>query len=435
MAPVGVFAETILGAMAKAYENNPDLDAARAALRATDEDVAIAGSQYRPRITASADVSAKRTDAGASSVPANAVDSSVGVTFTQSLFDGFQTQNKVRAAKAEVSGGRQDLIGTQMTILFSAARIYADVVRDARIVRVRRKNLEFVREQRNAAQARFDVGEGTRTDIALAQARLEAARASLLSAKAQHASSVAAYVRIIGVAPKDLQTPLQTPVPARTAIPASSKAAVAVGLREHPDIVSAGHGAEAAAFRVKAAEGATLPGVSLSGSVSHGDDARTSASVSARLSVPIYQGGAAATLRQLKETQGQARILVDAARRKVRQAIVSDWTQLQASRASIAANAAQVQAARLALQGVMEENTVGQSSTLDVLEARSDVLSAQERLARSRRDAVVASYSLLRSMGRLTAARLGLKVNAYRPERHHDAVKDRWFGLRAPDGR
>ena len=431
MAPAGVFAETILGAMAKAYENNPDLDAARAALRATDEDVAIARSQYRPRITASADVSAKRTDAGASSVPANAVDSSVGVTFTQSLFDGFQTQNKVRAAKAAVSGGRQDLIGTQMTILFSAARIYADVVRDARIVRVRRKNLEFVREQRNAAQARFDVGEGTRTDIALAQARLEASRASLLSAKAQHASSVAAYVRIIGVAPKHLETP----VPARTAIPASSQAAVAVGLREHPDIVSAGHGAEAAAFRVKAAEGAALPGVSLSGSVSHGDDARTSASVSARLSVPIYQGAAAATLRQLKETQGQARILVDAARRKVRQAIVSDWTQLQASRASIAANAAQVQAARLALQGVMEENTVGQSSTLDVLEARSDVLSAQERLARSRRDAVVASYSLLRSMGRLTAARLGLKVNEYRPERHHDAVKDRWFGLRAPDGR
>ena len=166
-----------------------------------------------------------------------------------------------------------------------------------------------------------------------------------------------------------------------------------------------------------------------------GGDGTTSASVYARLSVPIYQGAAAATLRQLKETQGQARILVDAARRKVRQAIMSDWTQLQASRASIAANAAQVQAARLALQGVMEENTVGQSSTLDVLEARSDVLSAQERLARSRRDAVVASYSLLRSMGRLTAARLGLKVNAYRPERHHDAVKDRWFGLRAPDGR
>lgn len=427
-----VSAETILGAMAKAYENNPDLNAARAGLRATDEGVAIAKSGYRPQVAGSAAVSANRTDVGGLPVTRDTVDSSVGVTFTQSLFDGFQTKNNVRAAEASVFGGRQDLLNTEMSILLSAAQIYANVVRDAQIVNVRRQNLEFLREQRNAAQARFDVGEGTRTDIALAQAQLESARASLLAAQAQYKSSVAVYVQIVGIAPKNLKSPS----PNRKAIPGSSSAAVQVGLREHPSILSARYTVDAAAFSVKAAEGTLLPSVTLQGTVTHADGGTTTSSLGANLSVPIYQGGAAsASVRQAKETLGQARILVDSARREVQQNIVTDWAQLEASNASIAANQAQVQAAKLALAGVVEERKVGQSTTLDVLETQSNVLSAQESLAQSQRDAVVASYSLLSSMGRLTVSRLGLRVAKYQPARHYEAVKDKWFGLRTVDGR
>lgn len=427
-----VSAETILGAMAKAYENNPDLNAARAGLRATDEGVAIAKSGYRPKVTGTAKVSANRTDVGGAPITRNTIDSSVGVTFTQSLFDGFQTRNNVRAAEANVFGGRQDLLNTEMSILLSAAQIYANVVRDAQIVRVRRQNLEFLREQRNAAQARFDVGEGTRTDIALAQAQLESARASLLSAQAQYKSSVAVYVQIVGIAPKNLKRPS----PTRKAMPGSSSAAVQIGLRDHPSILSAQYTVDAAAFSVKAAEGTLLPSVTLKGSVNHADGGTTTSSVGADLSVPIYQGGSAsASVRQAKETLGQARILVDSARREVQQNIVTDWAQLEASKASIAANQAQVQAAQLALKGVVEERKVGQSTTLDVLETQSNVLSAQESLAQSQRDAVVASYSLLSSMGRLTVARLGLRVAKYQPAKHYDAVKDKWFGLRTVDGR
>ena len=427
-----VSAETILGAMAKAYENNPDLNAARAGLRATDEGVAIAKSGYRPQVAGSAAVSANRTDVGGLPITRDTVDSSVGVTFTQSLFDGFQTKNNVRAAEASVFGGRQDLLNTEMSILLSAAQIYANVVRDAQIVNVRRQNLEFLREQRNAAQARFDVGEGTRTDIALAQAQLESARASLLAAQAQYKSSVAVYVQIVGIAPKNLKSPS----PNRKAIPGSSSAAVQVGLREHPSILSARYTVDAAAFSVKAAEGTLLPSVTLQGTVTHADGGTTTSSLGANLSVPIYQGGAAsASVRQAKETLGQARILVDSARREVQQNIVTDWAQLEASNASIAANQAQVQAAKLALAGVVEERKVGQSTTLDVLETQSNVLSAQESLAQSQRDAVVASYSLLSSMGRLTVSRLGLRVAKYQPARHYEAVKDKWFGLRTVDGR
>ncbi|MEM6464073.1 MAG: TolC family outer membrane protein [Pseudomonadota bacterium] len=430
--PATASAETILGAMAKAYENNPDLNAARAGLRATDEGVAIAKSGYRPFISGSASLSATSTQRGGPLTPSRSNDASVGVTFTQSLFDGFQTRNNVRAAEANVFGGQQDLINTEMIILLSAAQIYANVVRDAQIVQVRRQNLEFLREQRNAAQARFDVGEGTRTDIALAQAQLESARAALLSAQAQFKSSEAVYVQIVGQAPKNLQTPQ----PIRKDTPSTLDRAVQAGLREHPNILGAQYSVDAAAFGVKALEGSLLPSVSLNGSVNYSDGGTTASSVSANVSVPIYQAGeASARVRQAKESLGQARILVDSARREVEQDIVTDWAQLEASNASIAANVAQVEAAQLALRGVVEERRVGQATQLDVLETQSNVLDAQESLAQSQRDAVVASYSLLSSMGRLRVPRLGLRVAQYRPVRHYEAVKDKWFGLRTVDGR
>ncbi len=432
LVPVSANAETILGAMAKAYENNPDINAARAGLRATDEGVAIAKSGYRPVITATASASRTQTEPGGLDLKVQTNAASAGVSFTQSLFDGFQTRNNVRAAKSNVFGGQQDLLNTEMTILASAAQIYANVVRDDQIVRVRQQNLQFLREQRNAAQARFDVGEGTRTDIALAQAQLESARAALLSAQAQYKSSVAVYKQIIGTLPKNLNRP----VPAHKVLPSSVTNAVQIGLREHPTILSAQYTVDAAGFNVKSVEGTMLPGVSLSGSVTHSSGGTNVSSIGASLTVPIYQGGlASAQVRQAKETLGQARILVDSARRQVEQNIVTDWATLEASIASITANQAQVRAAQLALKGVVEERKVGQSTTLDVLETQSNVLSAQEDLAQSQRDAVVASYSLLNSMGRLTVKRLSLKVAQYRPQQHYNAVKDKWIGLRTPDGR
>lgn len=430
--PVTASAETINGALAKAYKNNPDLNAARAGLRATDEGVAIAKSGYRPRVSATASLSQTQTQLGGSNRIVNSTDSSVGVEFTQSLFDGFQTRNNVKAAQAGVYGGRQDLINTEMSILLSAAQIYANVIRDAQIVRVRQQNLEFLREQRNASQARFDVGEGTRTDIALAQAQLESARASLLAAQAQYKSSVAVYVQIIGTPPKNLKKPR----PLGRILPNSSRSAVQIGLREHPTVLSAQYSVDAASFAVKANEGKLLPSVSLKGSVGHADGGTNTSSLSASLSVPIYQGGSAsATVRQSKESLGQARIQVDSVRRTVEQNIVTFWAQLEASKASIAANRAQVEAAQLALRGVVEERKVGQSTTLDVLETQTNVLNAQESLAQSERDAVVNSYSLMNWIGRLTVSRLKLKVARYQAEKHYKAVKDKWFGLRTVDGR
>ncbi|WP_457662711.1 outer membrane channel protein TolC [Sinorhizobium medicae] len=437
LAPHAVLAETIFGAMAKAYANNPDLNAARAGLRATDEGVPIAKSGFRPQISASATGTLTRLDQEKSRAQ-DLHAGQVGISITQMIFDGFQTLNNVRAAEAEVFSSRETLKANEIQILLSAAQSYANIARDQQIVSIRRQNLAFLREQLNAAQARLDVGEGTRTDVSQAQAELANAQSLLVAAVAQLKQSEAVYVQIVGAAP----TGIRQPGPATKAMPRSLDQAVATGLRENPQILAAQYAVDSAGYQVKSAEGTMLPGVVLQGAVTRNtgnagqglDD--TTASVTARLEVPIYQGGAEyGQIRQAKEILGQQRILVNSARASVQQTVVSAHAQLESALARIRASRSQISAANLALEGVIEERKVGQRTTLDVLDAQQDVLDAQESLAGAQRDAVVASYALLAAMGHLTVRSQGLQVAEYRAEEHYEAVKDKWFGLRTVDGR
>ncbi|MCY0095235.1 TolC family outer membrane protein [Hoeflea sp. J2-29] len=421
-----VSAESLYQAMAKAYENNPDLNAARAGLRATDEGVALAKSGYRPTIAAEAVATSTNTSGFTTN------SSSIGVSINQSLFDGFQTRNNVRAAEAQVFAGRENLRGTEIDILLATVEAYANVNRDNQIVAYRQQNIAFLQEQFSAAKARFDVGESTRTDVSLSEAELAGARASLTAAIAQAKSSAAVYAQIVGTVPKSLQS-VSLP---RKLLPGTLDRAVAQGTTEHPTVLAALFGVDAAGFNVKSKEGTFLPGVSVSGLVAEGDGGVSTAQVQAKVTIPLYQGGAAsATVRQAKEQLGQQRILVDRARRAIEQSVVSSWTQMEAALATIEANKAQLAASNLALNGVVEERRVGQRTTLDVLNAQQTVLNAKEAISQSERNAIVAAYSVLASTGKLTIDRLGLQVANYKPEIHYEATKDRWFGLRTVDGR
>ena len=227
--------------------------------------------------------------------------------------------------------------------------------------------------------------------------------------------------------------------------------AEAMAGEQHPAILATLHLVDAAGFSVKSAEGALLPQLSANAGISENfreesggnadvlnssDFNSTSAGVGLQLTVPIYQGGrTSAIVRQSKESLGQARIEVDVSRDQVRSAVSSAWAQYKAALEGVSANREQVSAQQLALNGVIEERNVGQRTTLDVLNAQSDVITAQSNLATSERDAVVASYAILSAVGRLSTNTLGLRVTEYRPEEHYKAVKDKWFGLRTPDGR
>ena len=434
--PAVASAESILGALAKAYQNNSTLNAERAGVRVTDESVAIAKSGMRPRVEATASAGYTNNDG------LDIRTGQFGISLTQPIFDGFQTRNNVQAAESGVRAANEALRNQELDILFNAASAYMDVIRDRQIAALRAQNLQFLEEQVRSSRSRFEVGEGTRTDVAQAEANRQAALAQLSAARASVSSQAAIYQQIIGDKPGELKMAN----PLVKFLPKSMESAISIGLSEHPVIIARQHQIDAASFKVKSSEGAFLPQVTGSAGLSHNytnstpglssDGSSDQATVGLKLTVPIYQGGlASATVRQNKESLGQARIYLDVARDQVRAAVVSAWTQYQAARESLVANREVVQAAQLALNGVIEERNVGQRTTLDVLNAQADVITAKINVVSAERDIVVASYAILSAMGRLSATRLGLQVAEYKPQEHYKAVKDKWYGLRTPDGR
>ena len=445
LAPASAFAETISGALAKAYQLNSTLNSARAGVRVTDEGVAIAKSGYRPVITGSAAIDYSNTHSRPEfgHRTTELTTGSFGVEIRQTLFDGFQTKNNVAAAESRVLAQQQSLKNDEQLILFDAASAYMDVIRDRQIAVLRERNLQFLSEQVRAARSRFDVGEGTRTDVAQADASRSAAVAQLAAARAQAKSSEAIYRQLIGEEPNSLKAPS----PLAKLLPKSLQQAMALAQEQHPAIVATERMVDVAAFTVKSTEGQLLPQVSASAGVSEayrdsspdttGQNGRsTSAGIGLQLTVPIYQGGrTSAQVRQSKESLGQARIEVDVSRDQVRAAVTSAWSQYQASAENVSAIRETVSAAQLALEGVIEERNVGQRTTLDVLDSQADVINAQISLVEAERNVVVASYAILSAVGNLSARKLSLQVAEYRPEEHYNAVKDKWYGLRTPDGR
>lgn len=444
LSPLAASAETITGALSKAYQYNSQLNSARAGVRVTDEGVAIAKSGWRPTINGSASIDYSSSHLNGSNRSTALTTGNFGIQIDQTLFDGFQTRNNVAAAEAQVRASVENLRNTEENILFNAASAYMDVIRDRQIAVLTEQNLQFLTEQARAARSRFEVGEGTRTDVAQADASRASAVAQLSAARAQALASAALYHQIVGDEPGKLKGAS----PLSKLLPRSLDAAIAIAANEHPAILSTQHLVDAAAFSVKSAEGALLPQLSASAGVSSAyrntvpgafatqDGTTNSASVGATLTIPIYSGGrTSAIVRQNKESLSQARIEVDVNRDQVRQAVASAWSQYTAAQQNVAANKQVIDASILALNGVIEERNVGQRTTLDVLNAQATVITAKINQANSEHDVVVASYAILSAIGRLSTERLALQVTKYRPEEHYNAVKDKWIGLRTPDGR
>lgn len=442
LSPLAASAETILGALAKAYQNNSQLNAARAGVRVTDEGVPLAKSGWRPTVNGSSSIDYTKTNFPGGNLKATTAN--FGIQINQTLFDGFQTSNNVASAEAQVRASVESLRNTEENTLFNAATAYMDVIRDRQIAVLTEQNLQFLTEQARAARSRFEVGEGTRTDVAQADASRASAVAQLSAARAQALSSAATYHQIIGDEPGKLKGAS----PLAKLLPASLNSAIGVASNEHPAILANQHLVDAAGFSVKSAEGALLPQLSASAGVSESyshdtpaslsspNGSSTSANIGATLTIPIYSGGRTeATVRRSKESLSQARIEVDVSRDQVRQAVTAAWTQYTAAQESVAANKQVIDAAQLALNGVIEERNVGQRTTLDVLNAQAAVITAKINHAGFEHDVVVASYAILSAMGRLSVDRLGLQVTKYQPEEHYNAVKDKWTGLRTPDGR
>jgi outer membrane protein len=441
-APVeGTRAETLTSALTRAYTANPVLGAQRANVRATDENVARAKAGYRPRITATADAGARYIESSRPGVPTFSQTTTpygFGIGIEQTLFDGFRTDNSVRQAESGVLNARESLRNQEQTTLFEAATAYMNVLRDTAVLNLERNNVEVIEEQLRQVQARRDVGEITRTDVFQAQARLALSQSRASLAESNLRTSMGRYRQVIGVEPRALAPGR----PVDRLVPRSVEQALRLSQEEHPAAKAALHAVDVAELQVRITEGELYPTLTLAGDVAQRFDVQApgdeqfSASVVARLTVPIYEGGAVyARTRQAKETAGQRRLEADSTLDQVRSAVVSAWGQYEASKAQIAAAEAQVQASETALEGVRNEARVGQRTTLDVLNAQQELLNARVNLVTAQRDRVVASYAVVQAIGRLNYRALGLDTPEYTPVTHLRQVKDLWRGTLTPDGR
>jgi outer membrane protein len=449
MGPTPVLADTIEAALVRAYQNNPQLNAQRASVRATDENVPQALSGYRPHVALTASAGYQYTDENLTSggSPTQIVRTEIhganapraaGLTVTQTLFNGNQTGNKTRAAESQVSGAREALRFLEESVLLSAATIYMDYLRDAAIVEVQRSNVRVLEQTLKQTRDRFNVGEVTRTDVAQSEAQLAAGKTQELTAEANLVTTRANFRRIIGNEPEQLAPGS----PVDRFLPGTLPGAVEVSLMENPNVTAAMFGIDVNFLQVKVNEGALLPTVTLQASVQQSYEQQLtifrafSAAAIAQVSVPVYQGGAEYSLiRQSKETLAQQRLVLDQTRDQTRANTVTAWGQLVATKAQVASAQSQVTASEIALNGVREEAKAGQRTTLDVLNAQQALVNARVALVTAQHDRVVASYSVLNNVGRLSPQVLKLATTVYDPSVHYQQVRDSWYGVRTPDGR
>lgn len=430
-------ADTLREALIGAYETNPNLTAARAGQRAINEGVPLAKANGRPDVIVQPTFTENvLQDNGGSVAQARGV--TVNGTISAPLYAGGGIRNAIRAAENRVEAGFAGLRGTESAIFSAVVGAYMDVIRDESIVDLNRAQVGVLQVNLEATRDRFEIGDLTRTDVAQSEARLALATSSMESARANLIRSKEIYIQLVGHVPGDLEAP--PPLPN---LPETPDAAVDVALDSNPDLLAAKEDREAALYDRKAANASRLPTVSVFTSSAYNnalnsissdvpgfvaDNSTLSGQAGVRATIPLYQGGQpAAQIRQAQARFGQALELEIAAEREVIAQTRASYASWKASLEVITASERAVAANELSLEGTRAENSVGNRTILDILNAEQELLNSKVQLVTARRNAYVAGFSLLAAMGRAEARDLGLEGGPlYDPVAEYERVDNAW---------
>ena len=424
-------AETLFEALATAYDTNPALQAAQARQRGVDEQVPQALSGWRPKVTLQGSLKQAWSDSTVTK-EAETTASSVTIELSQPVFRGFKTVYQTKFAESNVEAGKQNLLAVEQNTIFQAIRAYMDVIRDRQVFSLRSQNVNYLRQQLKAATTRFAAGEITKTDVAQSRASAAEAQASAASARADLAASIASFVKIVGRSPETLRYPK---IPQ---LPGSLDEAQDLALTANPELLAAAYVEEAANYNIEVVKGDLLPDLYVSASATAtanpegGVRSSHSMSIQGVLSIPLYEAGQVySRVRQSRQVASQHRLEVIQAARSARESVSNAWYFLEAIRQKIQAGESLVAANAQALDGVSKEFQAGSRSTLDVLDAQSELISARISLVSARRDQVVAAYQVLSAIGVLTARDLKLPVAYYDPDANYFRVRGKWAGTDA----
>ena len=444
LAAAPALADELRDALILAYNSNPNLQAARAQQRGLDETVPIARAAGLPSLAGTATYTEfLKTSSISFTSPARAVglNAQLGVP----IYNGGSVKNSVRAADIRVLAGRDDLRGVESGVFSQVVAAYMDVILAQQVVRLNQSNVRQLEVNSQASRDRFEIGDVTRTDVAQSNSRLALARGQVRNSQAQLISARENYIQIVGKAPVDLQSP-----PPLAGLPGSAGEAVDYALDHNPDLAGAQQRAKAAGFDVKVAGAGRLPRVSIFAGSDYTNflgslggsgpgnfpQASTTAQAGVRASIPLFQGGLPAAQRRAAQARQDAASEQEiGVERAVIANVRSAFAQWQAAQSLIATSQVAVDAASLSLEGVRAENSVGNRTILDILNAEQEALGAQVQLATARRNAYVAGFNLLAAMGKAEARDLGLDGGAlYDPQTNYERVHRKiWDWSTDPD--
>ena len=431
-------ADDLREALVNAYNTNPTLLAARAQQRAIDENVVIERSDQLPAASASATYS----EVLKSTLPVGVgPDRQLGATVTLGvpLYAGGGIRQGIRAAETRVEAGQADLRSTESQVFSQVVAAYMDVIQNQAIVGLNKKNVDVLTVNLQATSDRFEIGDLTRTDVAQSQARLALAKGDIRSAEANLVASRERFVQIVGKAPVDLQAP--PPLPG---LPGSVEDAVAIALEHNPDLIAARERSRAAGYDIDVAGSSRYPRVEVFTSGSYSDpfgtgstpQATTGATAGVRATIPLFQGGRPAALERQAQSRAAAQLEVEiATERQVIAQVRSAYASWRAANDVIVSTQTAVDAAELSLEGVRAENTVGNRTILNILDAEQELLRARVQLVVARRNAYVAGFTLLATMGKAEARDLGLESAVlYDPDVNYERVRGKiWDWSSDPD--
>jgi len=420
-------------ALSQAYLYNPQLAVARKQLREADEGVPRALSGWRPHVTVegSIGVSAFWDSMDPTHQPERRVPQESFLSVTQPLYTGGRVHAQVGQAEALVKAERAGLQATEAAVLLAAATAYLDVARDQRIVGLNHNQETLLQRTLHASEQEFSAGAVTETDVAQARARLADQRAQTAQAVAALGVSRAEYEQQIGQPAGD------SPLPVRVFnVPPSLDAALTL-VPDNFDVVQSRAAEEASQQGIDIARAGLRPRLSAE---FHGGRSKETdvqfphqrddlAEATLDLTIPLYQGGEqAAEIRLAKEAASRSLLQVDVVLRRAREQVHAAWSLLDGARTRIEQSRLSLQANDVAERGVARQQSVGERTLLEVLNAQQEQLTAEVGLVIAERDSDVAGLQLQAATGRLSAAELGLDVTLYDPLAHYHATRDRWYG-------
>ena len=433
---------TLEQAWTLAYRNNPSLEAQRANLRATDEQVSQALANWRPSVDATGSYGKTWQFAPDLAPFENSTfddkTRSIGAQVTQPLFRGFRTKEATEAAEKQVLAGRAKLSSAEQQLFLDTASAYLGVLRDEAVLELEHNHETVLEDKLKETRARSDAGELTGTDVRQAESRLARAHVARYQAESALTQDRASFARLVGAAPGQLQAPALVLESPRTLADIFEAAET-----RNPDVIASQFAVEEADAEIKLNKGSLLPEVDLVGNTgrSWGENITVpgredSSQVMVQVTVPLYRSGTDySKARAAQQTYSQRRDELDEARHKAHEAADNAWQALMTAQAALDADKSEVDAAAEALKGVTEESKVGTRTTLDVLNAEQELLDAKIDQVRSQHDRDFAVLQIKATVGVLTADNLKLPVEPYDPKRHYEDVRNQWVGFSRDDGR